>query len=134
MTWNDFKKSMLALVLWREGENQGREGMRAIGHVIANRVSGGQGDWLDVIEAKWQFSSISAPGDATLTKWPRQNGNYADAMAFETAMQIADLIMSGTDPDITQGATHYANLHVCDPKWAHTLLKTAEIGAHTFFA
>lgn len=134
MTWQDWDIAVLTLVLWREAENQGREGMRAIGHVIANRVSKGEGDWAEVIESRLQFSSITAPGDPTLVKWPKRNLSQSEVQAFETAMQVADLIVSGADPDITMGATHYANLSVADPDWAHSLKETIKIGAHTFFA
>ena len=131
MNWEAYFKSLLALVLWREAADQGSIGMQAVAHVIRNRVLATHlpFQWEDVIVAKWQFSSITAPGDPMLVKWPKQ----PDAV-FETAMQIAEAVYNGSDDDPTGGADMYANLHVCSPKWDFSkLTQTAVIGAHTFF-
>jgi hypothetical protein len=84
--------------------------------------------WDAVIERKWQFSSLTAPGDSQLVQWPA----YPDR-SFEDAMTIATRIFAGADPDPTGGATHYCNLSLCHPAWADTLAVTARIGGHTFF-
>ena len=130
MTWQDWYKAVLALVIWREARGEGAEGMRAVAHVIRNRVlaDGIADDWDSVIERKWQFSSMTAPGDSQLVEWPRK----PDA-SFDLAMDIAHKVCEGWDSDLTGGATHYANLSLCDPAWAHTLQQTAKIGNHTFF-
>jgi spore germination cell wall hydrolase CwlJ-like protein len=131
MNWEDYFKSLLSLVLWREAADQGHIGMRAVAHVIRNRVLATHlpFQWEDVISAKWQFSSITAPGDPMLIKWPKQPD-----VAFEDAMQIAESVYNGSDEDPTGGATMYANLRVCSPKWDFSkLTQTAVIGAHTFW-
>jgi len=130
MTWNDWFKAILALVLWREARGEGHNGMRAVAHVIKNRVDATHlpDQWEDIIEKKWQFSSLTAPGDATLVTWPKQPD-----LSFEDAMQIATAVIMGTDSDLTLGSTHYANLAICDPAWAHTMTPTVVIGHHSFF-
>lgn len=130
MSWDDWAKAALALVLWREARGESHDGKRAVAHVIRNRVMASHlpDQWEDVIEAKWQFSSMTAPGDGMLVQWPKQ----PDA-AFEDCMKIAENVFEGIDSDNTNGATHYANLSVCDPTWAHTLKQVAVIGHHTFF-
>jgi N-acetylmuramoyl-L-alanine amidase len=133
MNWNAFYKFILALVVWREAGGEGREGMRAVAHVIRNRVLSTKlpDTWDDVIEGKWQFSSMTAPGDGMLVQWP---SDKKDGATFGASMEIAESVFNGTDADPTNGATHYANLHLCDPAWAHTLKQLAVIGNHTFFA
>jgi N-acetylmuramoyl-L-alanine amidase len=131
MTWEMYFKSLLALVLWREARGEGYTGMRAVAHVIRNRVVATHlpDQWEDVIERAKQFSSMTAAGDPMLIQWPKQ----PDA-AFEQAMQIAELVYDGTDADITGSATQYANLHVCSPNWDFAkLTQTVVIGAHTFW-
>lgn len=126
MTWSDWDKTLLALVMWREARGEGREGMRAVGHVVKNRVK--FTEWDRVIAAKWQFSSMAAPGDPELILWPE-----APDPVFETAMSLAEVIYSGEDPDNTNGATHYFNPNVVLPSWAATMTKVASIGHHDFY-
>lgn len=128
MTWNDYYKTMLALTMWREARGEKRDGMRAVGHVIRNRVNAGQGDWDHVITKKWQFSSLTATGDSQLVVWPDSPDEV-----FETAMNLAEDIFSNMDSDITAGATHYFNPHVVLPDWAKSMTKVATIGNHDFY-
>lgn len=126
MTWSDWDKALLALVMWREARGEGREGMRAVGHVVKNRVK--FTEWDKVITAKWQFSSMAAPGDPQLTVWPQ-----AGDLVFELAMSLAEAIYSGEDADNTNGATHYFNPNVVLPTWAAAMTKVASIGHHDFY-
>jgi spore germination cell wall hydrolase CwlJ-like protein len=137
-TWDDYYKVLLALTMWREARGEGREGMRAVGHVIRNRVrSGGTfGDWDHVITSKWQFSSLTAPGDSQLVRWP---DSPDDKMTL--ALQLAEDIYTGADPDITEGSLWYANLGVVPATssfWASVVHNpqveyATTIGNHTFY-
>lgn len=127
MVWNDYYKVMLALTMWREARGEGHTGMRAVGHVIKNRVDAGQGDWDHVITRKWQFSSLTAAGDSQLIVWP----DSPDAQ-FEDAMLLAESIFTNMDPDITSGALFYFNPNVVLPSWAQSMTKIATIGNHVF--
>lgn len=138
MLWEDWFKWVLALVLWREARGEGAEGMRAVAHVIRNRVEATDlpDQWEDVIQKKWQFSSMTAPGDSQLVAWPKQPDPV-----FEQAMQIAAAVYAGTDIDVTGGAHFYANLaavpanssfwKIAADKVNHPI--TAKIGHHTFY-
>ena len=129
MDWTQYDKVMLALTMWREARGEGAEGMRAVGHVIANRVAMANAPWDHVITKKWQFSSITAVDDPQLGVWPEQ----PDA-TFDTAMQLIDGIYNYTDtPDPTHGATHYFNPHIVLPSWASLMVKVATIGNHDFY-
>lgn len=134
MTWNDYYQVMLALTMWREARGEGREGMRAVGHVIRNRVNKWMGDWDHIITQKWQFSSMTAPGDSQLVAWPDSPDER-----FETAMQLAEGIYSGMDhEDISGGALYYRNPRTATSEWfqknvAEKMRKTATIGNHEFY-
>lgn len=138
MKWKDWFRSVLALVIWREARGESHEGRAAVACVIRNRVLAThlEDQWEDVIEKKWQFSSMTAPGDGMLVQWPKQ----PDA-AFEDCMLIATAAIEDTLIDITNGACFYANLAVVPKEssfWstvannpAHP--QTVVIGHHTFY-
>lgn len=131
MTMQDWYKAVLALVIWREAEGEPYEGKIGVGSVIRNRVHAThcEDTWDDVIERKWQFSSMTAPGDPTLVKWPHDGDQ-----SWIDSMNVAQGIFDGTIADNTGGATLYANLHVCSPKWDFAkLAQSTAIGDHTFF-
>jgi N-acetylmuramoyl-L-alanine amidase len=132
MTWADWDVAITALCAWREARGEGREGMRAVMHVIRNRAEAASHSWADVVSVPWQFSSLTARGDPELTLWP-VHGNR-DWESFETAMQLAADISEGIDAeDITGGATHYIADSIEPPAWANNMVQTAKIGHHRFF-
>lgn len=126
MTWLDFNQSLLALVLWREAQGEGREGMLAVACVIRNRGHNTALAETQAMEAKWQFSSMTAPGDFMLTKWPLPGDK-----AFEVAMDIVTNL--DTLPDITNGATHYFATSIPAPKWAETMTFLHQFGRQRFY-
>lgn len=131
MTMSDWNKALLALVIWREARGEPYPGKIAVAAVIRNRVQATHlpDQWDEIIERKWQFSSITAPGDPMLIQWPHENDE-----SWIDSMNVAEGVFSGMTQDNTGGATLYANLNVCNPPWDFTkLIKTANIGAHTFF-
>lgn len=134
MNFNDYSKALLALVIWREASGEGPEGMQAVGCVVRNRAAKAGGDYSAVITKKWQFSSMTAPGDGALIRWPA-----ATDKAFETARDIADHIYDGTLPDITGGATSYRNPVTATSESfqkavdSGELVMTRQIGHHVFY-
>lgn len=128
MNWTLYFKFLLAIAVWREAQGEGPEGMRAVGHAIANEVRSTKLGWDGVIAKKWYVSSMTAPGDPNTTKWP----NFGDH-AFVQAMKLADGIYEGADPDNTEGAQHYFNPHIVLPSWARLMTKTVTIGNHDFY-
>ena len=132
-----YETVMLALVMWREARGEGRDGQRAVGHVVRNRSKAGWGSVVECIVKKNQFTSMSVPGDGQLTKWPLlSDGRFVDTL------HDASRILSGEDGDLTGGALYYANLEVATSGWffehivgdpvGHPV--TGVIGRHTFFA
>lgn len=134
MNWDTWYQIALALCVWREASGEGHDGMRAVAHVVANRVEATHlpDTWDDVIFRKWQFSSMTANGDPSLMRWPISQVRNRE---FTDAMQVAELVYAGNDPDNTGGATMYYADTIPPPKdwdWAK-LKQTVKIGHHTFF-
>lgn len=133
MMWDDYRKFVLALTMWREASGEGREGMRAVGHVIWNRHMSEAADVITIIEGKNQFSSMTVAGDGQTVRWPHP----PDAM-FEVAMSLAELIPTGDD-DITGGSVFYWNPVTATSEWFKDrvadgrLVKVVSIGHHDFF-
>ncbi len=130
MNWADYYKISLALCMWREARGEGHDGMRAVGHVIRNRVVADKipDDWDQVIFRKWQFSSMTATGDSQLTAWPKHGDPE-----FDDALDISEHVYRGDDFDLTQGATHYFADTIPMPQWAKNMTETVKLGHHTFY-
>jgi N-acetylmuramoyl-L-alanine amidase len=137
MTQADFEKALLALVIWREARNQGEDGMRAVGHVIRNRVFSWGSSYTRIITGKNQFTSISVHTDPETVIYPA----LGDAQ-FNFCLRIADDIYNNVDPDITMGSLYYYNPATATSQWftdnivsqseVHPL--KAKVGSQLFYA
>lgn len=128
----------LALCVWREARGEQQVGCRAVIHVIKNRVGtpGFAHTLHDVIFGRNQFSSMSISSDPEYTLVPKDTDTI-----YQECKQLAPLVLSGQDEDITKGAHYYANLKNTTSGWffrnivndsvGHPV--TAVIGHHTFF-
>lgn len=138
MTFDVMDIENLALCAWKEARGEGLDGCRAVMHVIVNRVGfPGFGKTLhDVIYGRNQFTSMSVPSDPEFNLEPKLGDTIYPACEL-----WAEKVLSGTDPDLTNGAHFYANLktatsgwfvnHIVNDKVNHP--QTAVIGKHTFF-
>ncbi|HEY0044366.1 MAG TPA: cell wall hydrolase [Allosphingosinicella sp.] len=126
----------MALTMWGEARNQGEEGMRAVGHVIANRrAAKTHGTYVtDTVSAAWQFSC-----------WNKNDPNRALMLAIEdlpeggaahrqwlAAKRIAAEILAGRSADPTGGALFYHTTAV-SPAWSRGEVPVTQIGSHLFF-
>ena len=124
-------KSLLLIVCFREARGDGREAMRAVAHVIANRVKVWKSDWISVITKPNQFSSMTILGDSQTIVWPTER----DAVNL---YQLISNIYDGTDPDNTNGALYYANEANVTSEWYKTYIMRpthpicATVGQQTF--
>lgn len=123
----DYQIFIMALCIWREARGEGYEGMRAVAHVIKNRVTQTKSIY-DVVTERWQFSSMTAKNDPQLDLYPG-----IEETRFTEAVSICNLVVDESDTDLTQGATHYFNPHVVLPEWASKMTKVASIGNHDFY-
>lgn len=136
--------AMLTLVLGREAGNQRDGAIFAVGKSIDNRVKcrwAGKIGWEEVIEARWQYSSVSGPmSDPNLLKYPNMG-----IEPWLRCLAIAETVYNGIGLDPTFGATHYydrsldpdpaTNKPDRRPVWAidGSYLRTADIEAFHFY-
>lgn len=121
-----------ALCAWRENRGGGVQGMQSVLNVLINRAAHRKTSVYEEAVRKWQFSSMTAPGDANLILYPTAiDPQWAEALAL--ASQASQGLLS----DITGGATsYYAPAGMPDgkaPSWAATMTETATIAGQIFF-
>ena len=136
MTWADFEQALLPLALWREGRGEGVTGMRAIGHVILNRMVVWEKSLARVITDLNQFSAMTVLGDAQTVKYP-----LITDKAFAAALNIAGELLRGVSQDPTGGAVFYRNPKTANSAWfqkevaeSGRYVLSAVIGNHEFWA
>jgi spore germination cell wall hydrolase CwlJ-like protein len=120
------------------GEARGEEVLGQVGVLCVALNRAKLGGWYGigltgangVILKPWQFSCFNE-NDPNLPKLAALI-NSPDAV-FHTLRGVASVVLTNTVRDPTNGATHYANLAVCDPTWARKFTLTVKIGRHTFF-
>lgn len=129
--WDAYQFGFLALVIYREANNQSDEAMAAVGWVVKNRVKS-PGWWGNdipsVVTKHYQFSSFNW-SDVNSQKFIHQNdlGNKILRIAFG--------VYWGIIPDNTDGATYYYDVSLDNnpPSWKDKMIHTADIGAFHFF-
>jgi len=92
------------LCIWKEARGEKEDGMRGVGHVIANRVGavGFAHTLHDVIYGRNQFSSMSISSDPEYNLEPKPGD-----LQYAYICSVSPQILNGTDPDITLGAHYY---------------------------
>lgn len=126
---------LLAATMWGEARSEGEDGMRAVGHVMVNRVGPRFGsDLRSVIMAPWQFSVWNA-GDPNrpLVRNPEayaKGGENRDT--WIAAQRIAYEVLSGASVDPTNGALFYHTTAI-KPRWSRYGVGKETIGAHIFY-
>lgn len=124
------EKDYFIATLWGECRGEPFIGQVAVACVIRNRVRDPRwpGTYRSVVTQPKQFSCWNS-------SIPHPTGT-----ALEVLSLIADGIMDGTIPDITNGANHYINTYARppEPDWARkikniTLWPSPLLGVHTFY-
>jgi spore germination cell wall hydrolase CwlJ-like protein len=142
MQYDDADIHSMALCVWKEARGEGLDGMRAVAHVIKNRVGtpGFAHTLHDVIYGKNQFTSMSVASDPEFNLIPPAGDSQ-----FAYASAMCPGVLSGSDADITDDAHYYANLATAASGWfgrviagpdgfgtdGHAL--TAHIGKQSFY-
>ncbi|AOE63803.1 cell wall hydrolase [Pseudomonas corrugata] len=137
MTVSEKDRDILARTLWGEARGEGLAGQIAVAWAIRNRVEDGRAKswwgegYAGVCQAPYQFSC-----------WNKNDPNYPclsgakpiPPKQFAQAQRAADLVISGAEPDLTKGATHYyATTMPKAPAWAAKATQTLRLGNHLFF-
>jgi len=127
---------LLAATAWGEARSEGEHGMRAVAHVMVNRVGARFGDSLEsVIRSPRQFS-VWNRGDPNrpLVQNPERYATGGDNLTtWRTAQRIAREVLSGQSVDPTNGALFYHTTAI-RPWWSRYGEGAHTIGAHIFYA
>ena len=138
ISFDDDDVNSTALCLWREARGDGHDAMRAVAHVILNRVGapGFASSVHDVIFGKNQFTSMSVSSDPEFSLQPE-----SDDAAYADALSIAGAVLNGQDDDLTNGAHYYCNPKTATSGWFYKNIVensedhplTATIGKQVFY-
>ncbi|MCA9505685.1 MAG: cell wall hydrolase [Spirochaetaceae bacterium] len=119
----------LALSMYWEAKGEGREGMRAVGHVVLNRVA-----HAGFPDTPCQVTQEGGERPPCQFSWycdgrsdrPREPGPYRESerLAFE--------LLSGRLEDTTEGALFYHATRIRVP-WRVPRQRTVTIGRHVFY-
>tara|TARA_R110000868_G_scaffold1081_5_gene8275 strand:+ start:73 stop:465 length:393 start_codon:yes stop_codon:yes gene_type:complete len=121
----------MALNVYHESRSENLNGQVAVANVTLNRVADSKwpNDVCSVVEQgyskgkhKCQFSWYCDGKSDTPT----------NSVSWARAVLVANDVMMGYIPDITEGATHYHAKYV-NPYWAKSFTKTVAIGSHIFY-
>ena len=126
---------LLAATAWGEARSEGEEGMRAVAHVMVNRVGARFGDDLkSVILAPKQFSAwnLGDPNRPLVQNPERYARGGEDLITWQTAQQVAREVLSGQSVDPTGGALFYHTRFI-HPWWQRFGRDPKVIGAHVFY-
>jgi N-acetylmuramoyl-L-alanine amidase len=122
-------------VMSEESDPWGRLG---VAHAINNRFKSGKYKSLkDVVLAKGQFEPWANAGSGHHNDPFRHDERGHE---FQQVAKLVEGVISGAEPDITHGATHFyapeaqAKLGRKPPKWAQTFEAKADLGKTKFFA
>ena len=104
---------LMATIMWLESRVEGEEGMRAVGHVLKNRVGfpGFPQTLRAVIFQKNAFSCL-IPSNPEYGKLPQ-----AGDPQFAFCQLIVPQILNGSDTDLTKGAHYYENAKTATSGW-----------------
>jgi hypothetical protein len=132
---NEEEVRLLAATAWGEARSEGEDGMRAVAHVIVNRVGDRFGDNLEtVILAPKQFSAwnIGDPNRPLVQNPERYATGGANLETWEAAQRVAREVLSGQSVDPTEGALFY-HTRAIRPWWSRYGEGRTEVGAHVFY-
>lgn len=126
---------LLAATMWAEARSEGEDGMRAVGHVMLNRVGDRFGEDLrTVILAPKQFSAWNR-GDPNRPLAMNPDRYATGGTSLETwnaAQRIAREVLMRTSVDPTGGALFY-HTRAIRPTWSRHGQGRQVIGEHIFY-
>jgi spore germination cell wall hydrolase CwlJ-like protein len=129
--WNRYESALLALTIWREARGEPMQCKLAVAYSVMNRVQ--RPSWwgrslADVLGKKWQYSSLTAPGDPNLIKYPVRG----DA-SFRECLEAADLAITQVAYNPAPGADSYHDISIDPPPWALKARFVVQLGRIRFY-
>ena len=128
---------LLALTIWGEARNHGTEGMRAVGHVIMNRVNAPRNFGKTIRDVVWRRKAFSCwnPGDPNrqaMKEIGQLNKGSPDYRRWVQAKKIAAEILSRRSHDPTNGALFYHTKSI-RPEWSKGVKPVSVVADHVFY-
>lgn len=110
----DWNSNTAVRTIWQEARGEPVDGQRAVAHVIVNRLADGRwGHTLaEVCLSRDQFSAWGRSHDPNFAASCRLADNDRSLEAFGIMLAAA-----ASEPDPTQGATHYYAKTIAPPAW-----------------
>lgn len=127
---------LLAATAWGEARSEGEAGMRAVAHVMVNRIGDRFGENLaTVILSPKQFSvwNRGDPNRRAVMNLARDPSSVATDPEWIVADRVAREVLSGQSIDPTDGALFY-HTRAVRPRWARVGEGRQVIGQHVFYA
>jgi hypothetical protein len=127
---------LLAATVWGEARSEGEDGMRAVAHVMVNRIGSRFGEDLGtVILSPKQFSvwNRGDPNRRIVQRLARDPSEVATDPEWAMADRVAREVLSGQSIDPTGGALFY-HTRAVRPRWARIGQGRQVIGQHVFYA
>lgn len=133
---NEEEVRLLAATVWGEARSEGESGMRAVAHVMVNRIGPRFGEDLStVILSPKQFSvwNRGDPNRRTVINLARDPSSIATDPEWAVADRVAREVLSGQSVDPTNGALFYHTRGV-RPRWARVGEGRQTLGQHIFYS
>lgn len=121
----------LGLLVWREARGASWNAQIAVARSVRNRVA--RPSWWghtqdEVIWKKWQYSSLTAPGDPQLLLQPK----LSDA-SWLACLGVAYDVLHGDAPNPFPGADSYYDDSIAPPGWTKGARFCGKMGKLNFY-
>jgi spore germination cell wall hydrolase CwlJ-like protein len=121
----------LALNVYHEARSEPLQGQAAVAHVVLNRVASGRwpDDVCSVVHQGYEKGKFKCQFTWYCDGKPDEP---TEILAWAKSVLVANQVLTGVVPDVTNGATHYHARYV-NPYWSASLSKTVTYGSHLFY-
>ena len=121
----------LALNVYHEARSEPLQGQAAVAHVVLNRVASGRwpDDVCSVVHQGYEKGRFKCQFTWYCDGKPDEP---KEILACAKSVMVANQVLTGVVPDVTNGATHYHARYV-NPYWSASLSKTVTYGSHLFY-
>lgn len=121
----------LALNVYHEARSEPLQGQAAVAHVVLNRVASSR--WPDDVCSVVHQGYEKGKFRCQFTWYcDGKSDEPVEILAWSKSMLVANQVLTGMVPDVTNGATHYHARYV-NPYWSASLSKTVTYGSHLFY-
>ena len=123
--------TILALTVWREARGENYQARLGVAMSVLNRVERpkwwGKNVW-DVCTKKWQYSSLTAPGDPQLVLWPTGTDK-----SWLECVEITREALAGKFQHPFPGADSYHDISISSLNWAKQARFCGQSGRLKFY-